>query len=198
MNQTTWLLALSVLLMLLTMLAYKDKWPFDRADHSNGQIRPVTAPSSSIAPKEESKQRLSIRITDGLVDRQSNDPATMVILLNVRVDGEVSEIKGWRLGLCHDGKKRVAYQQPIRRPLTYHCLASVNEQRPGTITDADPMPTHVPDKGWILFTVPAVAKEFDDYIFGATFTLTAVEANLKELALEKPAGEWLHRASIGD
>jgi len=168
------------------------------ANINQSSVVSLSHPVAPTVPIEELKPRLSIRITDGLVDRQSNDAATMVILLNVRVDGEASEIKGWHLELCHGGKKRITYQQPIRRPLTYHCLASVNEQRPGTITEAEPIPSHVPDKGWILFTVPGVAKEFDDYVFGATFTLTAVEENLGESTLEKPTGEWLHRASIGD
>lgn len=153
-------------------------------------------PSGGIAPKEEAKQRLSIRITDGLVDRQSNDPWTMVILLNVRVGLPESEIKGWRLELCHGGKKKTAYQQPMPRPLAYSSPAVVNEQPAGTITEAVPLPSHVPDKGWILFTVPNVSKEFDDYVFGATFTLTGIETDLTESTLEKPVGEWLHRGKI--
>lgn len=147
-------------------------------------------------PAKQPKQRLAIRITDGLVDRQSNDPSNVVILLNVCVDGPPAKVNGWRLDLHHGGETKPAYQQVIRNKVDYWCAATVNEAPPTTANEALPISAHDPHQGWILFTAPAASKEFSDHVSGATFVLTAVEEDFTESTLLEVPGKWLHRAKI--
>lgn len=163
----------------------KDSWAKEELE------RVAKAPSAAV------RQRLTLRITDGLVARQSDDPSIMVILLNVRVDGEPATVRSWWLELEHAGKRKMAHQQIIiRNRVHYWFQGSVNEAPSGAVKEAVAISRYVPESGWLLFTIVAAEQEFDDYVFGATFLLTAFEDDSTQSSLTKPPGDWLHRANI--
>jgi len=198
-NPTALILLLSALIMVLTMLAYKDKWPFKT--QSKSLPEPLgESPSHAVQPVQvvprTPSQRLTLRVLDGLIGRQSNDPTTIVILLNVRVDGPPAEVTSWELELSLGKDQKMAYPQPIPKGAPYWSAASVNEAPSAVNGEAQAISSHVPARGWLLFTLSYAQKEFDDHIFGATFILTAVENESARSRLEKPPGQWLHRASI--
>ena len=83
-NFTTWILALSVLLMLLTMLAYKDKWPFSITQKRGPLHRPpftATTISNAVPPPPvvaQPEQKLRFRITDAIAGESAWVPGRSI------------------------------------------------------------------------------------------------------------------------
>jgi len=138
-------------------------------------------------------QRLTVRIINGFVARKQNEWSTMLLLLEVKVDGPPAEVAEWRLHLKYERAARAAFHVPIdptKMRLEYCPAGDRNVYR------ADPIPKAVPDRGWVLFGISQASDELFDHVFGATFVLNAVEHNEKTSTLKQPPEFWLHRADI--
>jgi hypothetical protein len=138
-------------------------------------------------------ERLTVRIIGGFVARGQNEWSTMLLLLEVKVDGPPAEVTEWRLHLKYETAANTAFHIPIDPTKTRleYCPA---EDR--NVYRANPMPKAVPDRGWILFGISQASDELFDHVFGGTFVLNAVEHDGKTSTLKQPPDFWLHRADI--
>jgi hypothetical protein len=142
-------------------------------------------------------QRLTIRITDGVVGILNNDTSTLVIYLFVHVDGPPALIGAWTLMLWHGEKSfwRAAYYTPPTNSDAFIIrLSGVGvERRDHTIPR---LSDHVPDKGWLRFVLMQSGNPNDtSHIFGVTFNLLATEETGEVSEVSREPGEWLSRAS---
>jgi hypothetical protein len=138
-------------------------------------------------------ERLTVRIIRGFVTRKQNEWSTMLLLLEVKVDGPPAEVTEWRLHLKYERAARGALHIPIdstRMRLEY-CPAGDRN-----VYTADPMPKAVPDRGWLLFSMQQASDELFDHVFGGTFILNVIEHDGKTSTLRQPPEFWLHRADI--
>lgn len=158
----------------------------------NGVGRGVQTRADILGKANAQAPHLTIRITQGVFYDQSNAPNTLVLLLNVRVDGPPAAVHDWRLELRHGEKHwKTAWVQKVKGGVTDYSVPPVDLE----VVDVQIIPPEVPSAGWLLFIIPSIGPEGFHHIFGATFVLTAVEDDSTESSMLKPPGEWLHRAS---
>jgi hypothetical protein len=137
--------------------------------------------------------KLTIRIDKGFCGERRSNQQTTAILLRVLVDGPPTAIVRWGLKLTYRDTPWFTEYELIQGSVLFRPEGHGVPEEP---LDAIQIAEKVPDRGWLLFT-RTFPKEFRErYIFGAIFTLTAIEANGVESHYEETPGEWLHRAEI--
>jgi hypothetical protein len=150
-----------------------------------------------------SRPTTTVRLIEGYFGFRKHIPTVLVILLNVRVDGPPGVTRGWTLTLARaDSHVYNASQQPMPEPVAFRSLADATggdaEPARPAFFEAVPIPTHTPDKGWLLFTIDYPPKEFHDHIFGTTFALVATDDRSQKFSCVRQPGDWLHRAVISN
>ena len=177
--------AFGIFLMVLVLFSAV-VWLFARLVQNQKSLTNTQEPSTP-------QPKLTIRIDKGYCGERRSDPQTTAILLRILVDGPPTAIVRWGLKLTYRDTPWFTGYEPIIGTALFRPEGHGVPEEP---LEAIQIPEKVPDRGWLLFT-RAFSKEFRErHIFGAVFTLTAIESNGVESFHQEVPGEWLHRADI--
>ena len=192
------LIAISVLFFLIaiyeTNLFRRCVWFLARLvpmpdDATSPLILPAPADKPFIAPT----QRLTIRIEKGFCGERKKDPQTTLILLSVVVNGPSTTVKDWTLQLKHPNGEWWTMYEKIIGELAFRPEGQDAREDPLVATQISEL---VPDRGWVLFKLPFPPEYRERHIFGALFSLTAIEDNGAKSVYEKPPETWLHKIAV--
>jgi hypothetical protein len=154
------------------------------APRESGIVPTVTAPP---------EPKLTVRIHEGYCGERKSNPDLTLILLHVIVDGPPSTVKQWTLELTLAEASCFTTYQQMTDPVVFRPEGQDVSRDP---LAAEQISDKVPHRGWLKFTCTLGKESRERHIFGATFTLTALDADGSQSSVKVRPGPWLHRTWV--